>query len=41
MTNDLTLAICMYNAEKYIRETLNSIIDHSTDHAGFPFIDIE
>ena len=22
MTNDLTLAICMYNAEKYIEETL-------------------
>ncbi|WP_294604753.1 glycosyltransferase family 2 protein [uncultured Bacteroides sp.] len=26
MTNDLTLAICMYNAEKYIEETLQCII---------------
>jgi glycosyltransferase involved in cell wall biosynthesis len=26
MTNDLTLAICMYNAEKYIEETLQCIM---------------
>lgn len=26
MTNDLTLAICMYNAEKYIKETLQCIM---------------
>ncbi len=26
MTNDLTLAICMYNAERYIAETLQSVL---------------
>lgn len=29
MENDLTLAICMYNAEKYIEETLESVLNQT------------
>lgn len=39
MTNKLTICICAYNAERYIRETLESLYNQTFRHFDFLLID--
>lgn len=37
--NDLTLAICMYNAERYIEETLGCVMEQTIQNFHLLIID--